>query len=231
MSARNVYTDSTNPGLDRSRAAIDRRHVFSGALVLALPKLEGKSSGLRNVFGDWELSTIVQASSGYPYTIFVGNVPGLSGNGSLTGTGYTGAQRPDLTGEPCHLSGSGPAWFNPAAFTIDNHVIGTNGNAGRHICDGPGFFRVDAALYKNIKLGKRVALQLRAEMFNVFNRTNFLSEDGNVQTTWTPQNVVFDTGDPTTATRVISATPAGGFGLLNKAADPRQMQLGIKLIF
>jgi hypothetical protein len=127
---------------------------------------------------------------------------------------------------------SGAQWFNPAAFTIDNHVIGTNGNAPRHVCDGPGFFRVDAALYKNIKVGKRVALQLRAEMFNVFNRTNFLSDDGTqVQTTWTPQDVVFDTGDPTTATRILSATPAGGFGLLNKAADPRQMQLGIKLIF
>ena len=175
----------------------------------------------------------MQASSGYPYTIFLGNVPGLSGNGSLAGTGYTGTQRPDrVDSEPCHVSGSSPAaWFNPAAFTINNHAIGTNGTAGRHICDGPGFFRVDAAVYKNIKVGKRLALQLRAEMFNVFNRTNFLSDDGNVQTTWTPQNVVFDTGDPTTATRVISATPAGGFGLLNRAADPRQMQLGIKLIF
>jgi hypothetical protein len=76
-----------------------------------------------------------------------------------------------------------------------------------------------------------VQLQLRAEMFNVFNRVNFLSADGNVQTSWTPQNVVFDTGDPTTATRIISAEPAGGFGQLNRAADPRQMQLGMKLIF
>jgi carboxypeptidase family protein len=233
MSAENAYTDSTNPGLDRARGAIDRTHVFSGSLVLALPKLEDKSSGLRNIFGDWELSTIVQASTGYPYTIFLGNVPGLSGNGSLTGTGYASNQRPDLTGEPCHVSGGSAAqWFNPAAFTIDNHAIGTNGNAGRHICDGPGFFRVDAALYKNIRVGKRVALQLRAEMFNVFNRTNFLSDDGtNVATNWNPQNVQFDTGDPTTATRVISATPAGGFGQMTKAADPRQMQFGVKIIF
>jgi hypothetical protein len=233
ISARNAYTDSTQPELDKARGAIDRRHVFSGSLVLGLPSLEGKPKGLKSVFGDWELSTIVQASSGYPYTIFLGNVPGLSSNGSMAGTGYASNQRPDLTGEPCHVSGGSPAqWFNPAAFTIDNHVIGTNGNAPRHICDGPGFFRVDAALYKNIKLGKRVALQLRAEMFNVFNRTNFLSDDGTeVQTTWTPQSVVFDTGDPTTATRILSATPAGGFGLMNKAADPRQMQLGVKIVF
>jgi hypothetical protein len=76
-----------------------------------------------------------------------------------------------------------------------------------------------------------VALQLRAEMFNVFNRVNFLSDDGNVQTNWTPENVVFDTGDAATATRILSATPAGGFGQLNRAADPRQVQLGVRLSF
>ncbi len=234
MSAENSFTDSTQPQLDKARGAIDRTHVFSGSVVLALPKLENKGSFARTVLGDWELSSIVQASTGYPYTIFLGNVPGLSGNGSLAGTGYTGSQRPDLTGEPCTVSDSAneAQFFNPGAFTINNHAIGTNGNAGRHICTGPGFFRLDAALYKNFKLGKRVALQFRVEMFNIFNRTNFLSDDGtNVATTWTPQNVQFDTGDPTTATRVISATPAGNFGLMNKAADPRQMQMGIKLIF
>jgi Carboxypeptidase regulatory-like domain len=233
LSERNVYTDSTNPELDRSRSAIDRRHMFSGSLVLALPKFEDKSSAMKNIFGDWEFSSIVQASSGYPYTIFVGGVPGLSSGGNLTGVGYGGVQRPDrVAGVPCQVEGgSKTQWFNPAAWTIDGHQIGTNGTAKRHDCDGPGYFRVDMALYKNIKVGGRVQLQLRAEMFNVFNRTNFLSADGNVQTSWNPQNVVFDTGDPTTATRVISAAPAGGFGQLNRAADPRQMQLGLKLMF
>jgi hypothetical protein len=233
ISSRNAYTDSTDPGLDRSRAAVDRMHVFSGSLVLAFPTLEGKSPAVRNILGDWELSTIVQASSGYPYTIFLGAVPGLSSNGNLAGTGYAGNQRPDrVVGEPCRASGASETqWFNPAAWTIDNHVIGTNGTSGRHVCNGPGFFRVDAALYKNIKVGSRVALQLRAEMFNVFNRTNFLSSDGNVEMTWTPQNVVYDTGDAATATRIISATPGGGFGQFGRAADPRQMQLGIRLSF
>jgi hypothetical protein len=233
LTERNTYTDSTDPELDRARSAIDRRHVFAGSMVLALPKFQDRSSAMKNILGDWEFSTIVQASSGYPYTIFVGQVPGLSSGGNLTGVGYAGVQRPDRAeGVPCRADGASKTqWFNPAAWTIDGHVIGTNGTAKRHDCDGPGYFRVDAALYKNIKLGSRVQLQLRAEMFNVFNRTNFLSSDGNVQTSWTPQNVVFDTGDPTTATRVISATPAGGFGFLNRAADPRQVQLGLKLMF
>jgi hypothetical protein len=233
ISARNVYTDSTQPQLEDSRSAIDRRHVFSGSIVYAFPSFEDKSSTIKNIFGDWEISSIVQASSGYPYTIFVGQVPGLSGDGNLTGVGYAGVQRPDLVpGEDCQSSGgSKTQWFNPNAWTVNGHAIGTNGTSPRHVCDGPGYFRVDLALFKNIKLGKRVALQLRAEMFNVFNRVNFLSDDGNVQTNWTPENVVFDTGDAATATRILSATPAGGFGQLNRAADPRQVQLGVRLSF
>ena len=233
MSQRNAYTDSANPDLDRARASVDRTHVFNGTLVLALPKFEDKSSAAKNVLGNWEFSTIVQASTGYPYTIFLGNVPGLSSNGSAAGTGYTGTMRPDRApGQPCRATGGAEnQWFNPAAWTLNGHQIGTNGDSGRHVCDGPGFYRVDMALSKNIKLGKSVVLQLQAQMFNVFNRTNFLSDDGNVQATWTPTNVVFDTGNAATATRIISADPGGGFGQLNRAADPRQMQLGLRLTF
>ena len=61
--------------------------MFTGSLVLALPTLEDKSAAPENVLGDWEITSIVQASSGYPVTVFLGSVPGLSGNGSLAGTG------------------------------------------------------------------------------------------------------------------------------------------------
>ena len=232
ISAPNVYTDSTQPGLDRGRSSVDKTHIFAGSLVLALPTLEGKSSFARNVFGDWEITSIVQASSGYPITVYLGGVPGLSGNGSAAGTGYVAAQRPNrVPDQPCRASGgSETRWLNPAGWTINNYQIGTNGDSGRGICNGPGFFQVDAAVYKNIRLGKNVKLQLRAEVFNLFNRTNFLV--GNeVAMTWTPENVVFDTGNATTASRIISATPSGSFGELTDSADNRQAQFGIRISF
>ena len=219
-----------------ARSAIDRTHVFSGSLVLALPKLEDKWSFARNILGDWELSSIVQASTG----LSLHDLPGRRARALRERQpGRHGLRRQPAAGPSCGralhrraTASNETQWFNPAAFTINNHLIGTNGNAGRHICNGPGFFRVDAALYKNFKLGKRRRAavpgrdvqRLQPDELPVGRRTN-------VATTWTPQNVAFDTGDPTTATRVISATPAGGFGQLNRAADPRQMQLGIKLIF
>jgi hypothetical protein len=233
MSQRNAYTDSRQPELDEGRSAIDRRHVFSGTLLYQLPHLEDKSAATRAILGGWQFSTIVQASTGYPYTIFLGQVPGLSGNGNLAGTGYAGTQRPNrVAGEPCQASGGAATqWFNPNAWTVNGAAIGSNTNSKRHDCDGPGFFKVDMGLTKNFKIGGRAQLQFRIEVFNVFDRVNFLSDDGQVQTTWTPQNVVFDTPSASTATRIISATPGGGFGQLTRAADPRQAQIGLRFSF
>jgi hypothetical protein len=90
-------------------------------------------------------------------------------------------------------------------------------------------FQMDASLYKNIRLGPRVKLQLRVEVFNVFNNVNFLGYSLN--TSYNAENVVFDTGDAATATRVVRAAPPGNFGQLTAARDPRTMQLGIRLTF
>ena len=79
-----------------------------------------------------------------------------------------------------------------------------------------------------LKLGSRLKLQLRFEVFNVFDTVNFL---GYMNSFYGAENVVFDTGDAATATKVLSATPPGNFGQLTKARDPRTIQLGIRLMF
>jgi hypothetical protein len=226
-----TYTDTANPNLERGRAGIDRTHVLSASLVLALPTFEGKDGFVKNVLGDWEFTSIVAASTGYPITVYLGNVPGLSGNGSASGTGQVNNQRPNVVaGQPCHVSGGNQLqWLNPAAYTINGFQLGTIGNSGRGVCDGPGFFQADMALYKNIKVGDRVKLQLRAEMFNVFNTVNFTGSS--IVNTYNPGSVVFNTAQGSTASSIVSAAPAGNFGQLTAAKDPRLMQLGIRLTF
>ena len=194
-----LYTDSTQPSLNRARGTNDRTHMFSASLVLALPTLQDKSRFVRNVLGDWELASIVQAGSGYPITVAAG-VPGLNGPG---GTGFQQLQTPNrVVGQPCTVSTANELqWLNPDAFTLDGFPIGTNGSAGRNVCDGPGLFQADASLYKNIKLGSRLKLQLRFEVFNVFDTVNFLGYSLN--TGYNAENVVFDTGDAATATKII----------------------------
>src|SRR6185295_15773536 len=134
----------------------------------------GKGSFAHNVFGDWQLASILQYASGVPLSVYVGSLPGVR-NGA-GGTGYDANQRPNrVPGQPCRANGSDPEQIlNPAAYTLVGQQLGTFGNASRGNCAAPDFFTVDLALYKNIKLSQRVHAQLRIEVFNVFNRTNFV---------------------------------------------------------
>jgi hypothetical protein len=234
LSNNNAYIDSTQPELERSRGANDRTHIFSGSLILALPKLDNKGSFARNVFGDWQFTTIVQAATGYPLTVATGAVPGLAGNGNTpsgTGSGGNLTMPIRVEGVDCHVDGASKIqWLNPAAWTLNGYVIGSNGTAGRNTCNGPSSFTTDASIYKNIKLGNRVKLQLRVEMFNVFNTVNFLGNsltNGGQISTYSAQNVVFNQA----RTQILSAEPAGNFGQLTAARDPRTMQVGLRLAF
>ncbi len=214
-------------GLDRGLTATHRAHIFNSSLVLALPALDDHPPAVKHLLGDWEIGTIVQASSGRPLTIFNGRIPGLTNGAS--GTGLTSNQRPNrVAGQSCRAT-SGPAeqWLNPNAWTLTNFQLGTFGDSGRGICDGPDFFQVDLAFYKNIKTNSRIKLQARFEIFNVFNRTNFIS----VNTNLNPTSATLDTGSAATATKIIDFTPSGAFGQATATRDPRQAQFGIKLLF
>ena len=72
--------------------------------------------------------------------------------------------------------------------------------------------------------------QFRFEIFNIFNRTNFLSNQMN--TLFQPSAVTFDTGNAATATQItgFSGVP-NAFGQSTATRDARQAQFGIKLTF
>ena len=79
------------------------------------------------------------------------------------------------------------------------------GNSGRGILPGPRFDNVDFSILKRTAITERFNLQFRAEAFNVFNHANFL--------------------DPNTA------FGSALFGRITSAREPRDIQLGLKLIF
>ncbi len=117
--------------------------------------------------------------------------------------------------------------MNADAWTLNDFQLGTFGNSGRGICDGPGFAQVDLAFYKNIPLGHHMKGQFRFEIFNVTNRVNFVGVD----TSLNPTSITLDTGDIATATKIVAYTPSGGFGAAGGTRDPRQAQFGFKLTF
>jgi hypothetical protein len=231
LSAIVANLDVQHPELDRGLANTHRKHIANAALVLVLPTLEKQGGFVKNLFGDWEVATIVAVASGSPITVFAGGVPGLNGP---SGTGYPDNQRPNrVAGQPCHVSG-GPKEqiLNPAAFTLVGFQLGQNGTSGRGVCDGPGFFQTDLSLYKNIKLSSKVKAQLRFEVFNVFNTVNFFNaaNSGASINTMNPISVTLD-APLASATKITGADIPASFGQASRAKDPRQAQFGIKLLF
>jgi hypothetical protein len=172
VNAQTVFADNTNHRANRGPVDFDRRHVLSATLIYNLPALAHSNMLLRQVAGGWESNTIVNYASGNALTI-----QGDSGLGDLSGTGtsgtFTGRPLRDYS-QPCHLSNSPrDQWLNPKAYTWNGYKLGTFGNSGPGACAGPPVDDVDFAIVKNWKMTERMKLQLRLEMFNVFNHPQF----------------------------------------------------------
>src|SRR6185503_5260652 len=80
-------------------------------------------------------------------------------------------RRPDLVPGVDPYLKDGLQWLNPAAFAIP--APGTFGNMQRGALRGPNFRQLDLMLTKRIPTGGRAAVDLRVEVFNLFNRINY----------------------------------------------------------
>jgi hypothetical protein len=184
--------DPFNPNLDYGPADFDIRHRFATGWNWEVPFdkigdrfFGGTGTGVaRQVFGGWELTGILTARTGTPFSVFdCTNVPTAENacpRAFQTGNLPVGAQN-DLTPDPVtpnrftYLDLSGlvaPGFYtNPVTGTSD---IGNfpNSMIGRNRFRGPGFWNLDAGLYKRFKFTETVGLQLRAELYNVFNHAN-----------------------------------------------------------
>jgi hypothetical protein len=182
----------------RSIEPQDVTHTFVLSSVYEIPVGKGQrflSSGgvLTHVFGGFQINGVVTLRSGLPLVV----------RGANNGV----ADRPNLVGDPALPSDQrSPArWFNTSAFVAPAPF--TFGDTPRALSDprGPGFASMDFSLSKNMSLGTSKRFQLRAEVFNLFNRVN-LSQP----------NVNFLSGE---------------FGQIVTADQPRRLQLGAKLYF
>lgn len=80
-------------------------------------------------------------------------------------------RRPDLIPGVNPYLNNDRNFLNPAAFAAP--APGTFGNLPRNALTGPKFIQADLIAARKIKLNERFNIELRTEIFNVFNRTNF----------------------------------------------------------
>jgi len=102
--------------------------------------------------------------------------------------------------------------FNTAAIRLP--AVGTLGNAASDLFRGPGINNWDLSLLKNVTVYERLHFQLRASAFNVFNHTQFTTLN-------TTANFNPATGQQTNSK----------LGTFTAANDPRQIQVGLRLVF
>jgi hypothetical protein len=91
---------------------------------------------------------------------------------NIPGGNSRGTQRPDLVpGVNPYIEDGGVRYLNPAAFATPQP--GTFGNLPRNFLRGPGFWQADLMASKDLRFNGNHAVQLRVELFNIFNHLNY----------------------------------------------------------
>jgi hypothetical protein len=175
-------------------AGYDVPHILTWGGIWELP-VGPKEGGLSWLVGNWQLNWNLLARSGLPMTIQAGGDP--------ANIGFNGYAQADLVGDPDVSDPNPDQWFNTAAFA---NPVNSFGNSGRNILRAPAYWIVDLGLQKNIPMGQQRSLQLRVDLFNVFNHIN---DD--------PPNI--DVGN-------------ANFGRITGIwSTPRQLEIGARFIF
>ena len=214
--APGLVSNPYNLAADYGLATYDVRHLAVVNAIYSLPfgkgqplanSLEGWSDAL---VSGWSVNSIVTIQSGFPFT------PQLSYNPSNNGDTRNPVRpflNPDFSG-PIVL-GKPSQWFNPKAFLAPPASSGFFGNLGRDTLTGPGLATWDFSAFKTTTLHERLALQFRAEIFNLLNRANFN----------TPNLITF------TSSAAGTKTSGTAGAITSTSTTSRQVQFGLKLIW
>ena len=192
----------------------DQTHILTVNYIYDIPGLGRKLNNgfVKALFDNWQLSGTTSYASGKPKNISVTYNGGIT---DITG-GQDNARANTICDPMRNISGADPSG-TPYVVNVNCFArptrLGDIGNTPRNSLRMPSIFNSDVAMFKNIPFGETRSLQLRWEVYNVFNHTNFRDIDA---------GLVFDVNGRQTNTR---------FGAPIAARTPRVMQAGIRFTF
>ncbi|HKA18172.1 MAG TPA: TonB-dependent receptor [Blastocatellia bacterium] len=205
-------------GERRGPSDFDVRHRFGMVALYELPFGRGKSylteGPLSHILGGWRVSGLAATRSGRPFTVRAGGndtVIGGPRGGGLVSAWADCLRDGTLDGDKRDID----HWFDTDAYTEPkapnptkgNAVEGRLGNCGRNTLRGPRYTNFDFGLARSFDyFGEFRRLELRWEVFNIFNHTQFGLPERN-----------------------ISSSSKGRISAL--AGDPRVMQFALKFVF
>ena len=206
--------DSRFPFLERGNSVNDQRHRWVTSAVFQSGTARAGDGAWKHFLAGFTVAPIIEVSAGRPFNVITAQDTRLDlgaseARPSIVSTG--GTTSPFISGVQFGVANvclaNDGSTFSVPGFTPPE---GCNGNLGRNRFVGPGFFQVDLRLAKDIPFGERLRLQLIADGFNLFNRTNVAA--------------VNPLCDPSAGSTCLAGQPTAAY-------DARQFQFALKLIW
>jgi hypothetical protein len=202
--------DSRFPFLERGNSDNDQRHRWVTSAVFQSGEAHGGDSMWRHFSSGFTVAPIVELSSGRPYNVITGTDTRLDLGASQArpsvGAGTTSPYISGVTFSPADLCLTNS--FTTFSVPGISPPAGCDGVLGRNRFTTPGFFQWDMRVSKRIPLGERFKLDLIADAFNLFNRTNVAA--------------VNQLCDPTAGSTCDAGQPTSAY-------DARQFQFALKV--
>jgi len=173
------------------------------------PFLGNANAVVNQIVGGWQLSPVLNYSSGLPFSLSYSSCNASIPNSSAPClvNGQPGRFRKRVTGSP----GNNLSYFDAqplgGAFTAPG--LDQIGTIGRNSVFGPNFFNTDLSVQKNFPVKEIATLQFRMDAFNVFNHINWGLPSGNIENSGT-----------------INAGPG-----VDGSTNPRQLQFSVRVQF
>ncbi len=185
-----------------SPSLFDARHRFVVSYYWE-PPIRKYSGVAGKLLDSWAVSGVTTYQTGFPIRITSSSDNELMNSADFEYPGEPDQIAPFSWQRPQSNSNY---YFNNSSIFSNSVTLGTVGNAPRTICCGPGISETDFAVMKNIPVNERTRFEFRAELFNVFNHTQFYNPDGNI-------------------------TDGSQFGQVTQVKDPRLAQFALKFYF
>ena len=213
-----MFPTPTAIAYDNGPSNLDRRHIAFVNFIYEIPFLKNSSNRLlKSTVGGWQVSGVVSLQSGNPMNITEGGITNCAAvptpsscTGSPVGTANITSVLPNSSNRP-NVDGSVgtphsvSSWFDASAFSPT--AAGEFGNMPRNSVYGPG------RQNWNIASSRALYSANRAEAgSNYVRKPSTLSTTRSSKTSATP-------------------SPTSNFGAVTTAHDPREIELGVKLIF
>ncbi len=154
--------DPYNEAAERGNSDYDVRNSFVSYVDYAVPTF----SGPKRLMQGWDLNAAFSFHGGTPYTVTSNSNP--SGNGESADRAVQVEPKPNAV--PHGINGGVVQWFSPTAFV--DAPVNTYSPTKRGQNYNPGYSAVDLSVIKNTPIVERVNLQIRVDIFNIFDHTN-----------------------------------------------------------